>query len=176
MERAGQRFLAIFGWQPLGVALAVFLEVTILPYMKISGARPELALICVALFGMFLGSSAGLEAGIAAGFMRDIFTLDILWMNSFLFGLAGYLAGTLSSKFYRESRSTQLLFVFVLVVFSMCLHYALSLSFQKSSNLAFGAFFFASVVPSGLYTVALAVPILPKLTDAFNLRDYRDIF
>lgn len=158
------------------LALAVFLEVTVLPYIRIAGAKLELALICVAFFGMFLGPSAGLETGLVAGFMRDLFTLDILWMNAFIFGLAGFLAGSLISKFYRESRATQLFFVFGLTVFSMCLHYALSLSFQKSPHLMFGAFLSASIIPSGLYTAALAELILPKLTDAFNLRDYRDIF
>jgi len=155
---------------------AVLAEVVIVPYFKIYGAKPDIVLICVAFFGMFLGPAAGLEAGLAAGFMRDIFTLDVFWMNAFIFGLAGLMAGMLSSKFYRESRATQIFFVFGLTAFSMCLHYFLSVVMAKSSHLLFGSFFFVTVAPSSFYTAILAVPVFAKFTDAFNLRDYRDIF
>lgn len=156
------------------LAAAVFAEVVILPHVKIGGAKPELVLICAAFCGMFLGPYAGLEAGIMAGFLRDIFTLDILWINAFVFGVAGFLSGTVSSKFYRESRSTQFFFMFGLTLFSMCLHYIVSAIFLKSPNLLFATFFFATAMPSALYTALLTIPVFKKLLDVFNLRDYRD--
>lgn len=158
------------------LAAAVFAEIVVVPYLRIGGAKPDIVIICVAFCGMFVGSYAGLEAGLLAGFLLDVFTLDIFWINTFIFGVAGFLAGELSLKFYKESRATQFFFVFGLTVFSMCLHYAISIVFMKSADLFFVTFFFVSVIPSGLYTAILAAPILKKLINTFNLRDYRDIF
>jgi len=58
------------------LALALFLQVTVLNYVKISGTKPDLMLICVIFFGLFLGGGAGFEAGIIAGLLKDIFALD----------------------------------------------------------------------------------------------------
>ena len=158
------------------VAAAVLAEVLITPYIRIGSARPDVALICVAFFGMFLGPAAGLETGIAAGLFRDIFTLDIFWINAFIFGLAGYAAGAMSSKFYRESRSTQVFMVFGLTVVSMCLHCLMAHALIRSPHLDFGAFLLLSAVPSGLYTAIFAVPLFVRLAKAFDLGDYRESY
>ena len=157
------------------ILIALFIHLTILCHFKIFGVKPDLMLILVIFFGLFLGSSAGLETGLAAGFLKDLFALDIFWANALVFGVTGLLAGILSEKFYKESKATQCFLVLSLTAFAMSVHYLISSAFLKSVNWPFGNYFFFYAVPTGCYTAALAIPIFARLIDNYNLRDYRNI-
>lgn len=153
------------------ILLAVLLlNLTILNHIRIFGAKPDLMLICVIFFGMFLGTGAGLESGLVGGALTDIFTLDFFGINMFVFGTTGLLAGILSAKFSRESTRTRVLLVMFLTAFSMTLHFILACIFSKWLSLTFAEYLRGSVIPKSIYTGIVSIPIFLKFLNAYGLR------
>jgi len=153
---------------------ALFLQGSILNYAEIFGARPDLLLILVVFFGLFLGPAAGLESGLAAGLLKDIFALDFLWINAFILGMTGFLAGAVNTQFFKESKRADFILVFLFTIFSMVLHYAIVLVFSNSMALEFSGFFMSSVIPAAIYTGLLSIPVYPWLLNIYNLKEAED--
>lgn len=150
---------------------ALLLHLSLLNYIKILGAVPDLLLTSVIFFGLFSGWRTGLESGLIAGLLKDIFTLDVFWINTIIFGVAGFSVGALNTKFFKESKMTQVLLVLVFTVFSMVIHF-LSVSFlTKSIRMGLFEYLFTSVVPTSIYTALVSIPIFSKFIDIFGLRE-----
>ena len=86
------------------ISLALSIHLTILKHIEVFGAKPDMLLLVVIFLGLFLGPARGLESGLTAGFLEDIFTVDIFWVNTLILGAVGLLAGILKMKFYKESK------------------------------------------------------------------------
>ena len=153
---------------------ALLLQGSILNHAMILGAKPDLLLIAVVFFGLFLGPAAGLESGFVAGLLKDIFALDFLWINAVIFALTGFLAGALNTKFFKESKRADLIFVFLSTIFSMALHYTVASLLSNSMALGFGEFFMTSILPTAAYTSLVAVPVIAKLLNIYGLREAED--
>jgi rod shape-determining protein MreD len=132
-------------------------------------------LICVVFFGLFLGPSAGLESGVAAGLLNDMFALDFFGINALTYGLSGLVAGLLSTKVFKESKKTEFAIVFFFTVFSMSLHFMLVLVLSKALSLTFFEYFWSSILPTGLYTGLVAVPIFVKFIDMYDFRELQGL-
>ena len=150
--------------------LALLLHLTVLEHIRIWGARPDLVLACVVFFGFFLGSEAGLETGLVAGAMEDLFALDFFGINIFVFGVTGLLAGALRTKLSRESKRIRTLLVFVLTAFAMTLHYLAASVFSYPLHVRYAEYAAASVVPVSIYTALVSIPVFLKLADMYGLR------
>ena len=150
---------------------ALFLHLTLLNYIKIFGAEPDLMLICVVFFALFFGPGAGFESGIAAGFLKDIFTLDFFGINAFTLGVTGLVAGVLNEKFSKESGHTQFVLVGLFTIFSMSVHFAFITLFSKSMALNFIEFLTTSAIPSSVYTALVGLPIFAKFIGIYNLKE-----
>lgn len=155
--------------------IAALLSVTVLDHLRIFGSRPDLTLICVVFFGLFLGRTAGLEAGLFAGFVTDIFSLDYFGINMITYGMSGLVAGMLSISFIKESKRTQFLLVFACAVFSMSLHFTLASSFSRSAILGFGEYLASSIVPGSIYTALVSIPIFIKFIELYGLREREEL-
>ena len=152
------------------LAVALFLHLTILHHASIFTATPDLMLACVIFFALFLGPGAGLESGLAAGLMKDLFALDFFGINMFVYGVIGLLAGSLSAKLSKESKRIRAIVVFVLTALSMSLHYLLVSIFTQSLGIRFTEYLARSVIPVSLYTAAVSIPIFMKFVDMYGLR------
>ena len=155
----------------LTLILALLIQLTVLNYLKIFGARPDLVSICVIFFGLFLGSGAGLECGIVAGFLEDIFALDFLGLNTFILAVTGFAVGVVRTKFFRESKITQAVLVFSFTIFAMTLHYLIVSVYSKTLILELSDYFKSSVVPTSIYTGLVSIPIFSKFIDIYNLKE-----
>lgn len=151
--------------------IALLVHCTLLEHVRVWGAAPDVMLACVIFFGLFLGPAAGLESGIAAGLMKDVFALDYFGINMFIFALIGLVAGSLSGKLSRESKRLRALAVFFLTAASMALHFILSSVFSQAQPLRFPEYFMSSVVPASAYTAVVSVFIFLKLADRYGLKD-----
>ena len=156
------------------LALALFIHLMLLDHIKILGIKPDIMIIPVIFFGLFLGGGKGLESGIAAGILKDLFALDFFGINSCVLGITGFLAGALGTKFSSQSKNTQILLVIFLTAFSMALHYVLVSTFSKWINLGFGEYFMSSVVPASIYTTLLSIPIFSWLANRYDMRGSED--
>lgn len=155
--------------------MALLLQVTILGHFRIAGARPDLMVICVTFFGLFFGRSAGLETGIVAGALTDLFSLDYFGINMFVYGITGLLAGSLRSSFAKESKRSQALLVFFCAAFSMCLHFSIASVFSRSLSFGFLEYFMTCIVPVGLYTAIVSIPVFMKFIEMHHLEEQDDL-
>jgi len=155
--------------------IALFIHLTVLDYVKIFGAKPDIMLACVIFFGLFAGAGMGLESGIAAGLMKDLYSLDFFGINTFVFALTGLLAGMLSTNFFRESKRTQGLLVLFFTIFSMTMHYVLVSVFSKWLDLRFSEYLFTSIIPAGIYTSLVAVPIFSRFIAMYDPREIEEL-
>jgi rod shape-determining protein MreD len=154
---------------------AVIMHLTVLNGIKIFAARPDLILIGVVFFGLFIGPSAGLEAGAFAGFMCDIFALDFFGINAIVYALAGLTAGLLSAKVFKESKRTEFAIVIFFTVFSMSLHFILEHFMSRSLEFSFFEYIYTSVLPASIYTGVLSIPIFFKLIDIYDLKELQGL-
>ncbi len=150
---------------------ALFLQGGLLNYIKIFGSKPDLLLICVIFFGLFLSPAAGLESGFAAGLLKDIFALDFLWINAIILGMTGFIAGAINTQFFKESKRADFILVFLFTIFSMVLHYMIVLILSNSMAMGFSYFFMNSVIPTAIYTGLLSIPIYPWFLNIYNLKE-----
>ena len=156
------------------LVVALFLQGSLLSYVKIAGSSPDLLLICVIFFGLFLGPGAGLESGIAAGLLKDIFALDFLWINAVILGMTGFIVGIINPYFFKESKRMDFIFVFLFTIFSMSLHYCIVSIFSSSMALDFSKFLMNSVIPTAIYTALISIPVYVKFLDIYNLKEAED--
>lgn len=155
--------------------LALLAQITVMNRFRIFGARPDLMVICVTFFGLFFGRSAGFETGLAAGALTDLYSLDYFGINMFVYGITGILAGSLESSFAKESKRSQALLVFFCTAFSMCLHFCLASVFSRSVSFGFLDYFMACIVPVGLYTAIVSIPVFMKFIETYHLKEQDDL-
>jgi rod shape-determining protein MreD len=149
---------------------ALFIQLTILNYATIFGAKPDIILICVTFFGLFMGSWAGLEVGLVSGALTDIFSLNFMGMNMFVYGMVGLVSGALKGGFVKESKRIQALLVFLCSVFSLFLHFALTSLFSRGIVLSLYEYIGSCVLPVSIYTSIVSIPIFIKFMEIFGLR------
>ncbi len=155
----------------LALVIALFLQGSLLKYVKILGSSPDLLLMLAVFFGLFLGPAAGLESGFAAGLAKDIFALDFLWANAVILGMVGFAAGAVNTQFFKESKRMGFILVLVFTAISMALHYFIASALSKSTVLDFGEFFISSMVPTAVYTGLVSIPVYVKLLSIYNLKE-----
>ena len=156
------------------LCIALFLQGGVLNYAKIFGAKPDLLLIAVIFFGLFLGPAAGLESGFAAGLLKDIFALDFLWINAVILAATGFVVGAVNTQFFKESKRADFILVFLFTIFSMALHYAIVSILSSSMALDLRDFFIGSVIPAAIYTGLVSIPVYMKLLDIYKLKEAED--
>ncbi len=155
--------------------MALLAQATVIWHFRISGARPDLMIVCVTFFGLFFGRPAGLETGIVAGALTDLFSMDYFGINMFVYGITGLLAGSLRSSFVKESKRSQALLVFFCTAFSMCLHFCLASAFSRLVSFRFSEYFTACIMPVGLYTAVVSIPVFMKFIDMYHLKEQDDL-
>lgn len=154
---------------------AALINITIGNRFQIFYARPDFVLICVVFFGLYFGEGLGLEAGLAAGLLEDMFALDFFGINAVVLAFTGLTAGLLGSKFFKESRLTQFLLVIFFTAFSMTLHFVIVMFLSKQLSVDFFEYFSGSIVSASLYTSLVSVPVFSKFIDIFRLKEMEDL-
>lgn len=154
---------------------ALLIHLTLLSHVRFLGAAPDLMLIIVIFFALFFGPGPGLEAGLAAGILKDMFTPDFFGMNAVACAVTGLVVGMLNEKFYRESKMTQFILVISFTAFCQSLHYMLISVVSKNLALTFPEYLVTSVLPVSVYTGLIALPVFMKLIDLYDLRHLEEL-
>lgn len=155
--------------------VALLIHLTVLSRISIMGARPDVMLIVVTFAGLFSGPYMGVEIGFLAGFLKDIYALDIFWINTFVMAVTGLLAGILSTKFSHESRPAHIYMVLIFTIFSMWLHFLLDSFLLRSVTLRFWDYFWMAILPSSVYTSIIAIPLFAKGMAVYTPEQYEDL-
>lgn len=83
--------------------LIFIFQSTLCNYIAIAGVKPNLMLIFIVTIAFFKGSSEGLLVGIIMGLLQDCYFGHVIGSNLFLYGIIGYLAGSLTEHFNKEN-------------------------------------------------------------------------
>ena len=156
------------------ILLGVIINLTLMRHIRMYGPSPDILVMLVVFYGLFLGQGRGLEAGIFAGVLQDIFALDFFGVNTFILALIGFLAGCVNAKIYRESLPTQILAVSGFNVIAMLSHYFIVSFLSGSIALNISEHFITSIIPSTIYTALLSIPVFAKLIRVYNLGQRED--
>lgn len=150
---------------------ALFLQLVALDYIKIFATKPDLMLLLVIFYGLFFGSSIGIETGFIAGLLKDILSVDIFGINTLTLAATGLAAGILSSKFSKESRATQTVLVFSFSIFSMLMHYIYSSFISNITYINLSEYVLRLMIPVSLYTSLVSMIIFPVLMTKYHLEE-----
>lgn len=151
------------------LVLALILQATILGRINIFGTTPDLVILLVIFFASFFGAAIGLEAGFFAGIFKDILSSGIFGVNAVILAVTGLVVGILSPKFFRESRITQSLIVFMFVIFSMLLYYVACFFASRTGYAKLSEYLFCLIIPTAIYTSFTSVIIFPFLIHQYRL-------
>ncbi len=157
------------------IAAALFAHITVLNNVRIWGIKPDLILLSVIFFAIFFGPRAGLETGLVCGLLMDTFTFDIFGVNTVVLGITGLTTGILNKRFLKESRMTRLMLIFSFTVFSMLTHYAILSALSKYPSLGLTDYLLSSVIPAGIYTTLVSIPLFSKLSDIYKPEESEDL-
>ena len=154
----------------LSLIAALLIQLLFLDHVKVANAKPDLMALLVIFFSIFFGPGIGLEAGFFAGLGKDIYSLDIFGVNTLTLSLTGLVAGLVSPKFFRESKLTQAMLVFIFSVFYMAIHCFDALLVLKITYVSLPEYLFSLILPSSLYTTVVSFFIFPILINRYRLK------
>lgn len=85
------------------IAVALLLEQTVLNFLRVAGVKPDLVLLLIVFNGMLKGSREGGYWGFVAGLVQDLAGGYYIGLNALNKLLAGYAAGLVEVRVYKES-------------------------------------------------------------------------
>ncbi len=150
------------GWRvllrlALLLAVAVVLQTTIAPNIRVMGANPDFALIIVVGVALVLGAEVGAVFGFLTGTLVAVALIQPLGLTAFVFVLVGYLAGR-----YAETADLSAGFAPLVAVFSATLVADVLLAVAQTlleRQVPVGFFLGRVLLPSVVLNTLLAAPL-----------------
>lgn len=139
----------------LMLAVALFLQVTLLNFISVFGVKPDLILIIVVFNAFLKGSREGALIGFLGGLFEDLAIGSYIGMNALSAMAVGYLVGLSESKLYKDSSLMVVFLVWLSSFVAQLLNYILLSIMEVYINP--GVALFNVIVPTATYT-ALLVP------------------
>jgi len=144
----------------------LILQTTILPYLRIGGAMPDMLLVLVIFTALFYGSLAGGAVGLAVGLAQDLLGGHYFGLGALSCFFAGYLMGCLERRVNMDN---------ILATFSLALAgslvagavYLIGQAIISASVLSFHLFWSVSVA-GALYDACLAALFFKPLVRLFG--------
>ncbi len=109
-----------FAWA-LFLVVTLVVQTTVLPLIAVAGARPDLLLLVVVSAGLLLGREHGVGMGFFAGLLQDLASGNVFGVNVLSKTAAGYVAGLVEQKVFKENVLLPLLAVILATVFNNAL-------------------------------------------------------
>lgn len=124
---------------------------------------PNLLLLLIIFFNLYLGIRHGLLSAFLAGVIKDSFTVGVFGVNIFLFMSCAFLATVLRRNFYRPGSRLSRLVVTAGVVSAFVV--AQAMLRLTDYDLNFGDFFQHVFLPEFILTVGCATFVFTKLKE-----------
>ena len=145
----------------------LLLQLTILDYFKIFGAKPDLLLASIIIASLFFESKWVIVFAVFAGILKDIFGINTLGINVVLFPLWGFIVIELSKRLSIENNFIYLGFIFVISILNSMM---LRLIFMFMGRLVVPWFVFMRIIFfESLYTTLIS-SLLFKITKPVLLK------
>ena len=137
--------------------VAVLLQTTVAPNIRILGANPDFALIIIVCVALIKGSEVGAVFGFLTGVMVAIALMEPFGLSAFVFVLVGYFAGR-----YAETADLSAGFAPLLTTFAATLVANILFAMAQSlleRQVPMGFFLGRVLVPSLIINTLLAAPL-----------------
>jgi rod shape-determining protein MreD len=142
----------------MAVTASVMLQATWLPMLHLpGGVVPDLVLVLVICYALLNGPEKGFLFGAVAGFFVDIFSGGLIGLEMLTKTGAGYVAGLLEKKIFKESLFVPAVNVFAGTILVESAHLLLQMAFN--SNYYLGWTLLLAVLPLAFYN-ALCAPVI----------------
>ncbi len=142
---------------PLALLVAVVLQSTVIPYFAIDWVKPDITLVLIVLVGLLYGPVQGAAGGLFGGLLEDLFTGRFIGLFGLTRMLAGYLAGLVERRVYKEPFLVPMATSFVATVVSETLLFLILKLFGAAPG--FGRSFVHIIGPAAIYN-AIVAPVL----------------
>ena len=137
--------------------VAVLLQTTVAPHLRLLGAYPDFALIAVVCVALLKGSETGAIFGFLTGMLTAIALMEPFGLSAFVFVLVGYFAGRYAETADLPAGFAPLLTVFVATLVAIVL-FAMA-QFLLAREVPLGFFLGRVLVPSLVFNTLLAAPL-----------------
>ncbi len=139
------------------LAVAVALQASVAPHLRLLGANPDFALIVVVCVALIKGSETGAVFGFLTGMITAIALMEPLGVAAFVFVLIGYFAGRYAETADLPAGLAPLLTAFVATLVANLL-FALA-QFLLAREVPLGFFLGRVLAPSLVFNTLLAAPV-----------------
>lgn len=137
--------------------VAVLLQTTVAPNIRILGANPDFALIAVVCVGLLRGSETGAVFGFLTGALVAVALMEPLGLAAFVFVLVGFFAGRYAETADLPAGVAPLLSVFAATLFANVLFALAQTLLERQVPLGF--LLGRVLVPSLVLNTLLAAPV-----------------
>lgn len=158
----------------LVLTIAFICQATIVPFVSIGAARPDIVLIAIATFGFIDGPVAGAVGGFFGGLLQDLVAAGSLGLTALAKTLAGYISGQAERTILGSSLLLPVVVIAGISVISQIIY--VGLAFLMGEPLNFGAALRVVVFPSAAYTALVSVPVFPYLSRLLSSQRQSKVF
>jgi rod shape-determining protein MreD len=135
---------------------AILLQTVLAPKIAIFGVRPDFPFLLVLMVALFEGSVGGAVAGFLAGLFVGLNSANALGVTSLANTVVAFAVGAISERLDRRGWITRVLVAFAATTLRDQIEILLQTRDLEDSF----ALLFRSSLPGGLYTAALAPPVM----------------
>lgn len=138
------------------ILVLLFLQIGILPQLKIAGVYPNLILLSILALSIIQGQKKSLGWIIAGGLFLDFYSLhDVLGISVISLLIVSYLAYFLSQNIFKRTSFFSLLLIFLITIF---IYNLFLIILFKIFDIAFDFRFF-SFITGIIYNLIFALPV-----------------
>lgn len=134
-----------------------YLQISVFPYISISGVVPNTALILIICISIFKGRYYGSFFGLFIGLIQDILFSSVIGINAFIYFFLGYFIGLMEHRLIRNNIIVPVLFSIGGVIYYNFLYYIFM--YFLSRNIPFLSFTKNILLIEIIYTSILSIPI-----------------
>lgn len=145
--------LLISGW---------LIQSTLVPYISVGKAMPDLVLILIATYSFLEGPTPGGFAGFSGGVLQDLLLVRSFGLNILSKTVIGYLAGLVERNLFGSARILPTIAMFAVSISSQLIF--VFLSFVIGEGIELKPAILNVIIPSALYTGLITFFIFKPIT------------
>jgi len=139
------------------IVIGVLLQTTIVPFVQVGNARPDLLLMITVSVGLIFGRVAGASVGFFGGLVWDLLTAQIFGMHTLAKLITGYVAGSFEHKVFKDNSILPIVSIFLATFLHEVILYISA--FMLEIRAPFLAMIGQTIAPSAVYN-CLVVPFV----------------
>lgn len=135
-------------WLGLIITASVVLQSTVVSFLQVGNAHPDLLLMVTVSAALISGRTSGTSAGFCSGLLWDLLTAQFFGMYTLAKLLTGYTVGSFEKKVFKDNPLLPLVAIFMATIFHDIILYICA--FMVGIETPFFLLIGKNVVPSAI--------------------------